>query len=105
MFVPVAAGTLAERARRGVVLVASLIVLLCFVSLCLIDLRTIAQEVVGQDRWRMAMDLLSAEQEKAQAVKPGSDFKECANGCPVMIVIPAGKFIMGSPKNESDRNA
>jgi formylglycine-generating enzyme required for sulfatase activity len=105
MFVPVAAGTLAERARRGVVLVASLIVLLCFVSLCLIDPRTIAQEVVGQDRWRMAMDLLSAEQEKAQAVKPGSDFKECANGCPVMIVIPACKFIMGSPKNESDRNA
>src|SRR5262245_31691654 len=36
----------------------------------------------------------------AQAATPGSDFKECANGCPVMIVIPAGKFIMGSPENE-----
>jgi formylglycine-generating enzyme required for sulfatase activity len=72
-----------------------------------IDPRTIAQEVVGHDRLRMAMEpaLLSVEQEKAQAAKPGSDFKECAKGCPGMIVIPAGKFIMGAPKNESDRNA
>ena len=55
----------------------------------------------------MAMEpaLLSGEQEKAQAAKPGSDFKECANGCPVMIVVPAGKFIMGSPESEPDRNA
>ena len=107
MFVPIAAGTLAARARRGRVLVAGLIILLCFVSLGLIDPRTIAQEVVGQDRWRMAMEatLLSVEQEKAQAATPGSDFKECANGCPVMIVIPAGKFIMGSPESEPDRNA
>src|SRR5262249_18884895 len=44
-------------------------------------------------------------QEKAKAAKAGSDFKECANGCPMMIVIPAGKFIMGSPENESDRRA
>ena len=55
----------------------------------------------------MAMDpiVLTVEQEKAQASKPGTDFKECANGCPEMIVIPAGKFIMGSPENELDRNA
>ena len=49
--------------------------------------------------------MLTVEQEKAQASKRGSDFKECANGCPEMIVIPAGKFIMGSPENELDRNA
>ena len=107
LFVPIAGGALAERARRGRVPVAGLIVLLCFVSLSFIDPRTIAQEVVGQDCWRMAMEpaLLSVEQEKAQAAKPGSDFKECANGCPVMIVVPAGKFIMGSPESEPDRNA
>jgi formylglycine-generating enzyme required for sulfatase activity len=83
------------------------IALLFFVSFGSIDPQTIAQEVVGQDRWRMAMEpaLLSVEQEKAQAAKPGSDFKECAKGCPGMIVIPAGKFVMGAPKNESDRNA
>ena len=49
--------------------------------------------------------LLSVEQEKAKAAKPGSDFRECANGCPVMIVVPAGKFIMGSPESEPDRKA
>ena len=83
------------------------IALLFFVSFGSIDPRTIAQEVVGHDRLRMAMEpaLLSVEQEKAQAAKPGSDFKECAKGCPGMIVIPAGKFIMGAPKNELDRNA
>ena len=71
------------------------------------DPGAIAQEVVGQNRWRMAMDptVLTVEQEKAQAAKPGSGFKECANGCPVMIVIPAGKFIMGSLESESDRDA
>jgi len=38
------------------------------------------------------------------AAKPGSDFKECATGCPTMIVVPAGKFTMGSPKTEKDRS-
>jgi formylglycine-generating enzyme required for sulfatase activity len=28
----------------------------------------------------------------------------CANGCPTMIVVRAGKFTMGSPVNEKDRN-
>ena len=91
---------------RGRVLVAGLIVLLCL-GMGFIDPGAIAQEVVGQYRWRMAMDptVLTVEQEKAKAAKPGSDFKECASGCPVMIVIPAGKFIMGSSENEPDREA
>ena len=103
---------MAERAslawiRRGRMLVASLIVLLCLAGLGFIDRGAIAQEFVGPDRWRVAMGptVLTVEQEKAKAAKPGSDFKECANGCPVMIVIPAGKFIMGSPENEPDRDA
>ncbi|MCI0599753.1 MAG: formylglycine-generating enzyme family protein, partial [Beijerinckiaceae bacterium] len=29
---------------------------------------------------------------------------ECKKGCPVMIVVPAGKFSMGSPENEPDRS-
>ena len=92
---------------RGMVLVVGLIGLLCLAGLVFIDPGAIAQEVVGQYRWRMAMDptVLTVEQEKAKAAKPGSDFKGCANGCPAMIVIPAGKFIMGSPENESDREA
>jgi formylglycine-generating enzyme required for sulfatase activity len=55
--------------------------------------------------WRAAMgpSLLTVEQEKEKAAKPGSDFKECATGCPTMVVVPAGKFMMGSPEGEKDR--
>ena len=39
------------------------------------------------------------------AAKPGSAFQECVNECPVMIVVPAGKFVMGSPEKERDWEA
>jgi formylglycine-generating enzyme required for sulfatase activity len=57
-----------------------------------------------QYHWRVAMrpSLLTAEQEKA--AKPGSEFKECMNGCPTMVVVPAGRFSMGSHLSESYRN-
>jgi formylglycine-generating enzyme required for sulfatase activity len=38
-----------------------------------------------------------------QALKPKDSFKECA-GCPVMVVLPAGSFVMGSPKTEVGHN-
>ena len=38
-----------------------------------------------------------------RALKPGNSFKECANDCPEMVVVPAGEFIMGSPANEKGR--
>jgi len=74
-----AANTLAACARRGRVLVVSLIVLLCLVSVGFMNPGVIAQE----DRWSMARDptVLTVEREKAQAAKPGSDFKECAKPC------------------------
>jgi formylglycine-generating enzyme required for sulfatase activity len=53
---------------------------------------------------RMGPSVLTAEQEKEKAAKPGSDFKECAIGCPMMVVVPAGKFTMGSPEDEKDRS-
>ena len=51
------------------VLVVGLIGLLCLAGLVFIDPGAIAQEVVGQYRWRMAMDptVLTVEQEKAKA--------------------------------------
>ena len=38
--------------------------------------------------------MLSAAKE--QALKPGDSFKECAQDCPEMIVVPAGSFTMGA---------
>ena len=97
----------AKAVRLQRILVAHIMPLLCFVSLGFANRGATAQEPVGQAPRHMVMDLtvLTVEQEKAQAANPGSDFKECANGCPVMIVIPSGKFIMGSPENEPGRNA
>jgi formylglycine-generating enzyme required for sulfatase activity len=40
---------------------------------------------------------LTAEAEKA--LKPGDSFRECPR-CPEMVVVPAGRFIMGSPPDE-----
>jgi formylglycine-generating enzyme required for sulfatase activity/uncharacterized caspase-like protein len=51
-----------------------------------------------------APSALNAGQEKEMAAKPGSEFTDCAS-CPAMIVVPARKFIMGSPKNEPGREA
>ena len=48
----------------------------------------------------LAQAPLSAAQE--QALKAGDIFRECS-GCPVMVVIPAGAFAMGSPESERDR--
>ena len=33
---------------------------------------------------------------------PGKEFREC-DGCPEMVVVPAGTFVMGSPKNDAWR--
>jgi hypothetical protein len=85
--------------------IAHLMFLLCLLSLGFVDRGAIAQELAGQAPWRMAKDLtlLTVEQERVRSSNPGSDFKEYANGCPVMIVIPGGNFTMGSPENEPDR--
>jgi formylglycine-generating enzyme required for sulfatase activity len=57
-----------------------------------------------QYRWWAVMGptVLTSEQERA--LTPGQQFSECAHGCPKMIVVPPGRFTMGSPVNEKDRN-
>src|SRR5215204_3552621 len=64
------------------------------------DRAAVVHDPTGREPLRIVIgsDALTVEQEKA--AKPSSEFKECANGCPVMVVIPAGSFIMGSPENE-----
>jgi len=39
------------------------------------------------------------------ALRPGQEFAECAKGCPTMVVVPAGIFIMGSPETEAGRSS
>jgi Sulfatase-modifying factor enzyme 1/TIR domain len=36
---------------------------------------------------------------REQALKPGESFKECAQDCAEMVVVPAGSFTMGGPTN------
>jgi formylglycine-generating enzyme required for sulfatase activity len=45
--------------------------------------------------------VLAAEAE--QILKPGDSFKECSKECPTMVVVPSGKFMMGSLASERDR--
>src|SRR5689334_9608778 len=40
----------------------------------------------------------------AADLKPGSEFRDCA-ACPPMIIVPPGRFLMGSPEGESGRVA
>ena len=39
----------------------------------------------------------------APALHPGQIFRDCA-GCPQMVVIPPGRFLMGSPRTEPGRD-
>lgn len=54
----------------------------------------------AQYQWRVVMKpaVLTPEQERTLA--PKSEFRECAHGCPTMVVVPAGSFTMGSPESE-----
>jgi formylglycine-generating enzyme required for sulfatase activity len=45
--------------------------------------------------------VLSAAQERA--LRSGDSFRECAQHCPEMVVLPAGSFLMGSPETEKAR--
>ena len=91
--------------QRGRVSMARLIGFLYLLPLGFVDLRAIAQETAAQSPLGQAMKsaALIAGQEKE--ANPGTAFKECDRGCPVMIVIPAGKFMLGSPENESERRS
>jgi formylglycine-generating enzyme required for sulfatase activity len=91
------------RARRNRALVCVL-----FVGIITAFVGWLNQSYVNEQyHWRMVMgpSLLTAELEKEKAANPGSDFKDCVNGCPTMIVVPAGRFMMGSRESEEGRSS
>ena len=56
---------------------------------------------VSNGKFKVAIAIYPGRQ-KTRRVKPGSVFADCAK-CPQMVVIPAGSFMMGSPKSEKGR--
>ncbi len=78
-------------------------VLWTFVALLMIGRDGWAQN--EQSYWQRVMGpaVLDVEQERGKAAKAGSDFSECARGCPTMVVVPAGQFMMGAAPTERDR--
>jgi hypothetical protein len=82
---------------RGVAV--AIVLAACFdvSGLGLVDHRPIAEKGAGRYSFQLSASALAAGQENAEALKAGAEFKECASGCPAMIVIPAGRFSMGSP--------
>jgi len=79
-------------------------VAIAVVAVSLATAQAWAQDLsIEQSYWRTVMgpSVLSLEQENA--ARPGSDFTECVRGCPTMVVAPAGKFVMGSPPTDQDR--
>ena len=44
-----------------------------------------------------------AAKKRAELVRPGRVFRDCAD-CPQMVVVPAGRFLMGSHREEAERS-
>jgi formylglycine-generating enzyme required for sulfatase activity len=53
-----------------------------------------------QLRWDLWRSVLSTGAE--ESLKPQQEFQECSR-CPVMVVVPAGEFMMGSPETQKGR--
>ncbi len=76
----------------------------CFLVWTLADHDFIVDYGAGRYSFQMTASALAAEQGGTQAPKLGAEFRDCAR-CPAMVVIPAGRFTMGSPEDDPDARA
>jgi formylglycine-generating enzyme required for sulfatase activity len=89
-----------SRTRRIMALVGALVGLLTIAGIGWWN-----QDVLSDEyRWRVTMggSALTVAKEKKLASQPKAEFAECKRGCPTMVVVPAGKFIMGSPEEPEE---
>ena len=56
----------------------------------------------AEERRRAEAERKAREEAKWSEGPPGSTFRDCPE-CPEMVVVPAGRFQMGSPESEADR--
>ena len=47
--------------------------------------------------------VIGAAKAIAETPAPGKSFRDCSNGCPEMVVVPQGRFTMGAPAGEEER--
>ena len=95
------------RARRAQALIYVLLVGIILGLIGVINQAYIKEQV----HWYMTMrpyrvanvDPYVLTPERERALRPGDSFRECANDCPEMVVVPAGEFTMGSPATEKGR--
>jgi formylglycine-generating enzyme required for sulfatase activity len=99
------ASTMLAWGSRGAALAVSLAACFEASGLGVFDHPPIAEKGAGRYSFQMSASAIAAGQENAEAPNPGAEFSECASGCPAMIVIPAGRFSMGSPEDDADARA
>jgi formylglycine-generating enzyme required for sulfatase activity len=87
---------------RGAALAVGLAACFGVSGLGLLDHRPGAENGARRYGFQTTPGALAAGQENAETTKPGAEFRECASGCPAMIVIPAGRFSMGSSEGDPD---
>ena len=61
-----------------------------------------ARERVQREAQERARREAAAERRR-RAMEPGRRFRDC-DGCPEMVVVPSGSFMMGSPPGEEERD-
>jgi formylglycine-generating enzyme required for sulfatase activity len=93
------------RASRGAALAVGLAASFGVPDFGRVDRHSIAENGAGRYGFQMTPAALAAGRENAEKLEPGAEFRDCASGCPAMIVIPAGRFSMGSPKDDPDARA